>query len=108
MKESSQVIFFLAFLQRIFADRGNLSALESSHAIWEAMKVAKTLSKDKDLVVVSHFSFISYLYLDIPYRQCLSGRGDKDVEQISDLLPKWADILDWHVSPHAQSGVKKT
>jgi hypothetical protein len=37
--------------------------------------------------------------------QCLSGRGDKDVEQISELLPKWADILDWHVSPHA--GVKK-
>ena len=34
----------------------NLSALESSHAIWEAMKVAKTLPKDKDLVVVSHLS----------------------------------------------------
>jgi hypothetical protein len=31
--------------------------------------------------------------------QCLSGRGDKDVEQISQLLPgKWADILDWHVA----------
>ena len=28
--------------------------------------------------------------------QCLSGRGDKDVEQISELLPKWADKLDWH------------
>jgi len=69
---------------------GIIPALESSHAIWEAMKIAKTLSKDQDLVV------------------CLSGRGDKDVEQISDLLPKWADILDWHVSPHAQSGVKKT
>lgn len=68
---------------------GIIPALESSHAIWEAMKIAKTLSKDQDLVV------------------CLSGRGDKDVEQISDLLPKWADILDWHVSPHAQSGVKK-
>jgi len=68
---------------------GIIPALESSHAIWEAMKIAKTLSKDQDLVV------------------CLSGRGDKDVEQISDLLPKWADILDWHVSPHAQSGVDK-
>ncbi|KAJ7072262.1 bifunctional tryptophan synthase TRP1 [Mycena amicta] len=33
---------------------------------------------------------------------CLSGRGDKDVEQISELLPKWADILDWHVAAHAQ------
>ena len=33
------------------------------------------------------------------HAQCLSGRGDKDVEQISQLLPgKWEDILDWHVS----------
>ena len=76
------------------------------------MKVAKTLSKDKDLVVVSHI-FLSFIFLYfislffIPHRQCLSGRGDKDVEQISDILPKWADILDWHVSPHAQPGVKK-
>ena len=31
--------------------------------------------------------------------QCLSGRGDKDVEQISQLLPgKWAKKLDWHIS----------
>ncbi|KAF9484694.1 bifunctional tryptophan synthase TRP1 [Pholiota conissans] len=62
---------------------GIIPALESSHAIWEAVKIAKTLPKDNDIVV------------------CLSGRGDKDVEQISQLLPKWADILDWHVSPHA-------
>ncbi|KIK08780.1 hypothetical protein K443DRAFT_672296 [Laccaria amethystina LaAM-08-1] len=62
---------------------GIIPALESSHAIWEAVRLAKSLPKDQDLVV------------------CLSGRGDKDVEQISQLLPKWADILDWHVSPHA-------
>ena len=38
------------------------------------------------------------LYTDVKM-QCLSGRGDKDVEQISQLLPgKWEDILDWHVS----------
>ncbi|EIN07200.1 bifunctional tryptophan synthase TRP1 [Punctularia strigosozonata HHB-11173 SS5] len=60
---------------------GIIPALESSHAIWEAVRLAKTLPKDQDIVV------------------CLSGRGDKDVEQISQLLPgKWADILDWHVS----------
>lgn len=29
-------------------------ALESSHAIWEAMRIAKTMPKDSDLVVVSH------------------------------------------------------
>ncbi|TFK54702.1 bifunctional tryptophan synthase TRP1 [Heliocybe sulcata] len=60
---------------------GIIPALESSHAIWEAVRLAKTLPKDKDIVV------------------CLSGRGDKDVEQISQLLPgKWENILDWHVS----------
>ncbi|KAL6301788.1 bifunctional tryptophan synthase TRP1 [Sparassis latifolia] len=60
---------------------GIIPALESSHAIWEGVRLAKTLPKDKNLVI------------------CLSGRGDKDVEQISELLPgKWEDILDWHVT----------
>ena len=71
------------------------------------MKIAKRLSKGQDLVVVSDPFLFHPLHLLSMY-QCLSGRGDKDVEQISDLLPKWADILDWHVSPHAQAGVKKT
>ncbi|KAG2020056.1 tryptophan synthetase [Coprinopsis cinerea AmutBmut pab1-1] len=62
---------------------GIIPALESSHAIWEGVKIAKSLPKDKDIVI------------------CLSGRGDKDVEQISELLPKWADKLDWHVSSNA-------
>ena len=32
-------------------------------------------------------------------QQCLSGRGDKDVEQISQLLPgKWEEKLDWYIS----------
>ncbi|EIM89827.1 bifunctional tryptophan synthase TRP1 [Stereum hirsutum FP-91666 SS1] len=61
---------------------GIIPALESSHAVWEAVRLAKTLPADKDIVV------------------CLSGRGDKDVEQISELLPgKWADKLDWHIAP---------
>ncbi|KAG8889739.1 tryptophan synthetase [Tulasnella sp. 332] len=59
---------------------GIIPALESAHAIWGGMQVAKTLPKDHDVVI------------------CLSGRGDKDVEQISQLLPgKWADTLDWHI-----------
>ncbi|KAJ3933449.1 MAG: bifunctional tryptophan synthase TRP1 [Lentinula lateritia] len=58
---------------------GIIPALKSSYAIWGAMQLAKTLPKDADIVV------------------CLSGRGDKDVEQISQLLPKWADKLDWHI-----------
>ncbi|TFY82984.1 hypothetical protein EWM64_g1026 [Hericium alpestre] len=64
---------------------GIIPALESSHAIWEGVRLAGTLPADKDIVI------------------CLSGRGDKDVEQISQLLPgKWADILDWHVSTHVE------
>ncbi|THU82881.1 bifunctional tryptophan synthase TRP1 [Dendrothele bispora CBS 962.96] len=62
---------------------GIIPALESSHAIWKAFELAKTLPKDSDIVV------------------CLSGRGDKDVEQISQILPKWADKLDWHVATRA-------
>ncbi|KAH7883140.1 tryptophan synthase beta subunit-like PLP-dependent enzyme [Phlebopus sp. FC_14] len=59
---------------------GIIPALESSHALWEGTRRAKTLSKDVNLVI------------------CLSGRGDKDVEQISQLLPgHWADRLDWHI-----------
>jgi len=59
---------------------GIIPALESSHAIWEGVRLAGTLPKESNIVI------------------CLSGRGDKDVEQISQLLPgKWEDVLDWHV-----------
>lgn len=59
---------------------GIIPALESAHAVWGTMQVAKTLPKDANVVM------------------CLSGRGDKDVEQIADMLPgKWADKLDWHI-----------
>lgn len=73
-------------------------ALESAHAVWGAIQLAKTLPKDSDVVMVcskpAHLSPPLTLYLAM---QCLSGRGDKDVEQISRLLPgKWADLLDWH------------
>ena len=47
---------------------GIIPALESSHALAYAMRIAPALDKDKILMV------------------CLSGRGDKDVTQISELL----------------------
>lgn len=47
---------------------GIIPALESSHALAHAMRLAPTLDKDKIIMV------------------CLSGRGDKDVTQIADLL----------------------
>ncbi|KAG6916961.1 bifunctional tryptophan synthase trp1 [Tephrocybe rancida] len=62
---------------------GIIPALESSHAIWEGIRIARSLPKDKDIVI------------------CLSGRGDKDVEEISQILPKWANVLDWHVAPRS-------
>lgn len=59
---------------------GIIPALESSHAVWGAVQLAKTLPKDANVVM------------------CLSGRGDKDVEQIADLLPgKWAEKLGWDI-----------
>ncbi len=47
---------------------GIIPALESSHAVAYGMKLAKTLSKDKIIIVN------------------LSGRGDKDVAQIKDMI----------------------
>ena len=31
----------------------SIIALESSHAVWEGVRLAKTLSKSKDIVIVS-------------------------------------------------------
>ncbi|PAV23498.1 bifunctional tryptophan synthase TRP1 [Pyrrhoderma noxium] len=60
---------------------GIIPALESSHAVWAGLQLAKSLPKDQDIVI------------------CVSGRGDKDVEQISQLLPgKWEEKLDWHIA----------
>lgn len=47
---------------------GIIPAIESSHALAEAVKIAPTLSKDKIIVVN------------------LSGRGDKDVDAISKYI----------------------
>jgi len=32
-----------------------IKALESSHAVWEAVRLAKTLRKDQDIVLVCYF-----------------------------------------------------
>jgi tryptophan synthase len=73
------------------------TALESAHALWGAMKIAETLPKEADVVVVSTRESVLGWFITFVC-QCLSGRGDKDVEQISELLPgKWSEVLDWHV-----------
>lgn len=48
---------------------GIIPALESSHAVAGAVRVAKELGPEKDIVI------------------CLSGRGDKDVQTVAAMLP---------------------
>lgn len=56
---------------------GIIPALESAHAIYGAVELAKTMSKDEDIVV------------------CLSGRGDKDVQSVAEELPKLGPQIGW-------------
>ncbi|KAK4097318.1 tryptophan synthase [Parathielavia hyrcaniae] len=56
---------------------GIIPALESSHGIYGAIELAKTMDKDQDVVI------------------CLSGRGDKDVQSVADELPKLGPQIGW-------------
>ena len=56
---------------------GIIPALESSHGIYGAIELAKTMNKDQDVVI------------------CLSGRGDKDVQSVADELPKLGPKIGW-------------
>ncbi|MEO4055053.1 tryptophan synthase subunit beta [Solibacillus sp. CAU 1738] len=60
----------LAAFQELSQSEGIIPALESAHAIAYALKLAPTLSKE-DILIVN-----------------LSGRGDKDVEQVFEMLSK--------------------
>lgn len=56
---------------------GIIPALETAHAVWGAMQLAKEMRKDQDIVI------------------CLSGRGDKDVQSVADELPKVGPKIGW-------------
>ncbi|KAF8252185.1 tryptophan synthase [Wilcoxina mikolae CBS 423.85] len=56
---------------------GIIPALESAHAIYGGMELAKTMHPDEDLVI------------------CLSGRGDKDVQSVAEELPKIGPKIGW-------------
>ncbi|KAL2019771.1 hypothetical protein VTK56DRAFT_9215 [Thermocarpiscus australiensis] len=56
---------------------GIIPALESSHGIYGAIELAKTMGKDQDVVI------------------CLSGRGDKDVQSVADELPVLGPKIGW-------------
>lgn len=56
---------------------GIIPALETSHAIFGAVQLAKTMTKDNNIVLN------------------LSGRGDKDVQSVAEALPKLGDKIGW-------------
>jgi tryptophan synthase beta chain len=58
----------LAAFQELTREEGIIPALESAHAVAHAMRLAPTLTRDQSIVV------------------CLSGRGDKDIHTVADLM----------------------
>ncbi|OJJ47202.1 hypothetical protein ASPZODRAFT_25269 [Penicilliopsis zonata CBS 506.65] len=56
---------------------GIIPALESSHAVFGAMQLAKSMGPGKDIVLN------------------LSGRGDKDVQSVADELPRLGPKIGW-------------
>jgi tryptophan synthase len=67
---------FIGF--RILSElEGIIPALETSHAIFGAVELAKTLPEDQNIVI------------------CLSGRGDKDVQEVAEELPRIGPKIGW-------------
>ncbi|KAL5045393.1 hypothetical protein BDW71DRAFT_198348 [Aspergillus fruticulosus] len=56
---------------------GIIPALETSHAVWGAVETAKKLGPGNNLVL------------------CLSGRGDKDVQTVAEVLPRLEGEIGW-------------
>ncbi|EDK46340.1 tryptophan synthetase [Lodderomyces elongisporus] len=56
---------------------GIIPALESSHAIYGGVELAKKLPKDQHIVIN------------------VSGRGDKDVQSVAEVLPKLGEQIGW-------------
>lgn len=56
---------------------GIIPALESSHAIFQAMQIASEMDANKQIVI------------------CVSGRGDKDVNTVAEVLPKIGPQIGW-------------
>ena len=56
---------------------GIIPALETSHAVFGAVELAKTMKHDENIVI------------------CLSGRGDKDVQSVAEELPNIGPKINW-------------
>jgi tryptophan synthase len=83
-KESSRAKFVAATDAEAFQGfrmltqlEGIIPALESSHAVFGAMELAKTMKKGENIVLN------------------LSGRGDKDVQSVAEELPRLGPKIGW-------------
>lgn len=56
---------------------GIIPALESSHAVYGAIQLAKEMNPDQHLIIN------------------ISGRGDKDVQSVAEVLPKLGPKINW-------------
>ena len=56
---------------------GIIPALESSHAVYGAVQLAKTMKPEEHLIIN------------------ISGRGDKDVQSVAEVLPKLGPQIGW-------------
>ncbi|AET37656.1 tryptophan synthase TRP5 Ecym_1429 [Eremothecium cymbalariae DBVPG len=66
---------------------GIIPALESSHAIYGAIQLAKTMKPDQSLIIN------------------ISGRGDKDVQTIAEVLPKIGPEIGWDLRFQADPSI---
>lgn len=64
-------------LKVLSQQEGILPALESAHAVYAAIQLAKTMREDQNIVIN------------------LSGRGDKDVQSVADALPRLGPSIGW-------------
>jgi len=70
---------------------GIIPALETAHAIFGGVELARTMEKDQDIVI------------------CISGRGDKDVQSVADELPKLGPQIGWDLRCKLlRSGISQT
>lgn len=83
-KDSSRATFIAADdaqalhgFRTLAQTEGIIPALETSHAVYGVMQLAKTLGKGKNVVLN------------------LSGRGDKDVQSVADELPRLGPKIGW-------------
>ena len=67
----------LAGFKALSQHEGIIPALETAHAIFGGMELAKSMNVDQNVVI------------------CLSGRGDKDISSVAEELPRLGPMIDW-------------